>query len=261
MPGSRGQRLAKPFSPSFGGRPLEGKAQGDECSHYEDHDKSPQERNRIGAGINGSLPKNESQICRATDEQERQNCASPLSQAVSLNSRACYLYKKYFRRVFSNAASSSFQSATILSGGAPTRSSSTVAALPSSVIVFARSTLSGYSFFKTAAISSPMRIERTADFSPIFMLTPPHRCPAYKPETGISNCETNFSPGKCFAFSADATSSPFIHGAPKISNGASVPRPTEIPAFCKISSPEYKIAPFVVRKFGEGGTHRKPVLS
>src|SRR4029077_12246657 len=171
-----------------------------------------------------------------------------------------YLYKKYLRRLASYAARSSFQSATIFSGATPSCNSCTVTALPSSVIVFAKSILSGYIFFSVAAISSPMRIARTADISQSFMPTPPQRWPAYSPVTGISGCETNRNPGKCFAFSADATSSPFIPGAPKISNGVSVPRPKETPAYWRISRPGYKIAPFVVRRFGEGGTHRKPVL-
>src|SRR5215468_8792875 len=181
--------------------------------------------------------------------------------AATKNNSRCYLYRKYFFRMESYKAKSLFHPSTIFSGATLSCNCLTVAAFPRRVNVFAKSTLSGYNFFKTAAISNPIRIERTADFSPIFMLTPPHRCPTYKPETGISNCETNLTPGKCFAFSAVATSSPFIHGAPKISNGASVPRPTEIPAFCKISKPGYRIAPFVVRKFGEGGTQRIPVLS
>src|SRR5215470_7206777 len=86
-----------------------------------------------------------------------------------------YLYRKYFFRIVSYVNKSAFQLATIFSGAAPSCNCFTVPALPSRVSVFAKSTLSGYSFFNTAAISNPIRMERTADFFPIFMLTPPHR--------------------------------------------------------------------------------------
>src|SRR6266699_3018098 len=47
--------LPKPLSPSFGGRPLDGKAQGDECSHDEEHNKSPQEGIGLGPESTGAF--------------------------------------------------------------------------------------------------------------------------------------------------------------------------------------------------------------
>jgi signal recognition particle GTPase len=44
----------------------------------------------------------------------------------------------------------------------------------------------------------------------------------------------------------------------KVFNG---PRTTETPAFCMISIPGYSTAPLSVRKLGDGGIQRAPVLS
>src|SRR6266571_1151566 len=69
------------------------------------------------------------------------------------------------------------------------------------------------------------------------MDAPPHRCPLYSPAIGMNGCPVKCTPGRLRAFSAAATSSPFIHGAPNSSKGACVPRPTETPALWRISIP------------------------
>src|SRR5262249_947036 len=107
-------------------------------------------------------------------------------------------------------ARSSCQSATIFSGGTPSCRSCTVKALSRSVVVLPNSPLAENMLLRPEEIPTPMRMDQTGDFSPTLIPTPPHRWPAYKPDTGIKSCETNFNPGRCLVFNAAATSSPFI---------------------------------------------------
>ena len=62
--------------------------------------------------------------------------------------------------------------------------------------IFATSKWVGYFFSSTAAISRPMRIERTAARSVTFIPTPPHFCPAYSPLTGTKGWFAKCSPGQ-----------------------------------------------------------------
>src|ERR1017187_4649237 len=90
-------------------------------------------------------------------------------------------------------------------------------------------------------------------------LAPSHITPLYRPESGVNRSDRKRTPRIDRRFMYPANSSPCIHGAPKRSNGLSVPRPTDTPPACKISRPGYKTSASVERRFGDGSTQDKPV--
>ena len=56
---------------------------------------------------------------------------------------------------------------------------------------------------------------------------PRQRSPAYLDEAGVNSTGANLTPGTFLTLRVRASRSASIQGAPRSSNGASVPRPTE----------------------------------
>src|SRR6185312_11379415 len=80
-------------------------------------------------------------------------------------------------------------------------------------------------------------------------------------ELGVKVTGTKRTPEIFLAFRYWASSFPLIHGAPMISNGVSVPRPTEIFVNSTSAIPGYNVVCVRSRRFGEGFTQASPVES
>ncbi len=78
-------------------------------------------------------------------------------------------------------------------------------------------------------------------------------------ETGVKRAATNETPGRRRAFRLSARATPSIQGAPTISNGVSVPRPTESGSTSRKPMPGYRAAWRTLRMLGDGFTHGRPV--
>src|SRR5581483_9333489 len=83
----------------------------------------------------------------------------------------------------------------------------------------------------------------------------------YSEAVGRNRRGINRTPGKWRPFKYTATSRARNHGAPTISNGVSVPRPTETDFPSSKHVPGYKIASVKLRMLGDGLTHSNPVSS
>src|SRR5580693_4732492 len=93
------------------------------------------------------------------------------------------------------------------------------------------------------------------------MFTPLQTCPLKTADVGVNVTGTKRTPAIPRAFKYAANSRLFIHGAPRSSNGVSVPRPTETFVPSIIATPVYSPASVILRKFGDGFTQASPVES
>src|SRR6185312_4109140 len=80
-------------------------------------------------------------------------------------------------------------------------------------------------------------------------------------DAGVNVVGTKRTPEMFRAFRYWANSFPLIHGAPTISNGVSVPRPTERFVPSTSATPGYKVVSVRLRRFGDGFTQASPVES
>src|SRR5208283_1833305 len=90
---------------------------------------------------------------------------------------------------------------------------------------------------------------------------PPQSCPENFENVGVNQISRNFTPGSLSAFNAFASVNPSIHGAPKISNGRVVPRPSDKSVPSSMTCPGYTVAESSVGRFGDGMTHGSDVSS
>ena len=88
---------------------------------------------------------------------------------------------------------------------------------------------SGFSRWNASAASSATRIASNVSRWVISILSPLQTSPEYGPEAGVNCVALKRTPGIFRSAMSFSKVSDFIQGAPKTSNGVSVPRPTDMP--------------------------------
>src|SRR5262245_33626603 len=93
------------------------------------------------------------------------------------------------------------------------------------------------------------------------MFTPRHSSFLKTDALGLKLTGTNLTPGSRRAFKYAESFWPSNQGAPMISNGVSVPRPTDRFVVSSKPIPGYRVASVRLRMFGEGLIQVSPVAS